>query len=644
MSARAAAPVVPAAPPPGLHAACIIGAIALVAAAAWTFSRICLGLDFTDEMQYYGEISALTRTGKFFQSDLFLQQLGYIFVLPFFKLHALVFSDQRYLVLFGRLLLAGGYLAVGGLVWRAMPRLGEFSIAQRLVALATFIAWVPFQIFAPSYNSMAYLLIVAVLAVALPPEAALTRRSTFRIGAFVTALTFVYPPAGLVLILLTVLGAARSGGARHAWRLLITIAGGGVLVLVIMIAVHGTAFPRDLLAAFQFSRAFGVAEEIRQPEQIASLLAIALTTGIFLRRLIRPTGRGPNNDRGVRGLPGSARYIVITVLAVAGVGGWLLGVYSRGGFIWTALFALSLALLTLWLGRADETVSRGPRRIAIAALFASGGALFLLSVRWTPSAYFAATIFLLFLVLLLPNAEPGERRTLRELAFVGTLMGMVFAVTSGNGLHNFGVGAAPVLPFLVLYSARALSRTGGRFATITGPAGMAAVVLFIVGNAALSPYREDRDWTRFQLIRDVPAFAGIATSAPKIEAMRLVRALVGPNRLAGKRVLVAGPHPWIYFVAQAQPDTPMLFMHFDGPTKVYDFLAARLFEHGSPDAIFVTNTLPPPIQAKILEWGRQGCTGQVIQMRDELRTSYQWQVPYEIAREIVLMRRAPSTP
>src|SRR5262245_16940690 len=89
--------------------ATVLASAAVALAAAWLVLRVFIRLDFTDEMQYYGQISGLVRTGKFFHDDLFLQQLGYLFLLPFFKLHAVAFPDQSYLILFGRLLLAAAY-------------------------------------------------------------------------------------------------------------------------------------------------------------------------------------------------------------------------------------------------------------------------------------------------------------------------------------------------------------------------------------------------------------------------------------------------------------------------------------------------------------------------------------------------------
>ena len=48
--------------------------------------RIFIGLDFTDEMQYFGQIHGLILFDKLFINDFFIQQTGYLLIYPFLKL------------------------------------------------------------------------------------------------------------------------------------------------------------------------------------------------------------------------------------------------------------------------------------------------------------------------------------------------------------------------------------------------------------------------------------------------------------------------------------------------------------------------------------------------------------------------------
>ena len=47
--------------------------------------RIFIGIDLTDEMQYYLQILGMVETNSLFSNDLYIQQLVYLLFYPFFK-------------------------------------------------------------------------------------------------------------------------------------------------------------------------------------------------------------------------------------------------------------------------------------------------------------------------------------------------------------------------------------------------------------------------------------------------------------------------------------------------------------------------------------------------------------------------------
>lgn len=65
--------------------------------------RIFSLIDFTDEMQYYLQISELNKHSSFFHSDFFIQQLIYSVFYPFNKIHFLV-NESSGLILFNRIM------------------------------------------------------------------------------------------------------------------------------------------------------------------------------------------------------------------------------------------------------------------------------------------------------------------------------------------------------------------------------------------------------------------------------------------------------------------------------------------------------------------------------------------------------------
>lgn len=540
---------------------------AAVAAGAWLAAHIPLGLDFTDEMQYYGEIAGLVRTGKFFQDDLFVQQLGYLLVLPFFKLHQALFPDLGYLVLFGRLVLVGAYGAVGCLVWQAARRRG-LALPARWVGVAALLAWVPFQIFALGYNSMAYLLIVALGAVWLGDRRDSAWRWDLPLAGLLAALALVYPPAGLALGPLLLLEVWLRQGARRAGRFLAVCLGAGLALTAVVVAVHGRDYFADLAVALAFSRAFGVGEIILQPRHLGGLIGL-LALGAGLIWQLRRSGPLPLGSASAR------------------------------------------AVMLLGLG--------------LVAWMSLRGAI----------GYFATTVFVVVLVLLRWSARTEDRRTVADLATAGTVLGAVFAATSGNGVHNFGLGAMGVVPLLLLFLGR--GHPGLLLAA-------SALVLLTLGNGALRPYREQRIWQPFVAVEGVPAFAGLRVSPVKAEALGQFRDFARSHGLAGRRLLIAGPHAWIYFAAQAQPATPMFFMHFSGREEVYDLVAQRLFHGGEPDAVLITAATPRVLHPRIMTWAGTTAEPRTLVLPAAFVARYREQTGYDLGPEIVLLQRAARKP
>jgi len=633
--------------PPASRLATILTVTTLFAALVWLVSRVWLGLDFEDEMQYYGQIASLTRTGRFFQDDLFLQQLGYLFVLPFFKLHALVFPDQSYLMVFGRLLLLAAYGVTGGLFWRAASKLGGFSRLQKLASLAVFFAWVPFQIFAFSYNTTAYLLTVILVAVWIVRDPEKFPRYAVIAAGLLTLLTYTHPSVGLGLILTATLEATWQRGWRAGLQLMLATAGFGLAVLATMRLLHGPAFWQDLLDAINFTRSFGMAEVIRQPVHAASWLALLAISGLFIWR--QRLGRAFDHPLGPKSPPG-LRWAVLCLLVVAS--GALLGLVTtwKIGYSAASAYLGLLMLLAVSIGLADGqapvlrfTSGALLRRVMIVAL--SGGcaailATMVLSVN-AVTGYFAITIYGVMLLLLTATASPLETKTMIGLVVIGSVAGAVSATTSGNGISNFGIGAAGVLPYLALYGARQMEKAK----VIGAPFIVTALAGLLLVNGLLNPYGEQAFWGNFLPIKDVPAFRGIRTSALKIEAIGRFKPVAANGAMQGKRILIIGPHPWLYFVLGGQPATPILFMKFDGKPQAYKLVAARLFREGMPDVIVVTNTfLPPPIAAKIQDWSKRESFVTTVPIPFAFNYHFMRYIGYGFNPNVFVLSRSPPPP
>lgn len=95
-----------------------LGAITAVACLGYLVSRVFTGIDFTDEMQHYGELASLVATGKLFQADLFLQQAMYMFLYPVFRLYYMIAGGWDHLVIAGRTFMLLAYVAAAWLAYR----------------------------------------------------------------------------------------------------------------------------------------------------------------------------------------------------------------------------------------------------------------------------------------------------------------------------------------------------------------------------------------------------------------------------------------------------------------------------------------------------------------------------------------------
>ncbi|MDI1249653.1 MAG: hypothetical protein PSV13_12385 [Lacunisphaera sp.] len=647
-------PAPPAHPPTSRLAPVLAGGALVATALSDSISdayRVRLGLDFADEMQYYGEIASLVRTHQLFHDDLFLQQLGYVFLLPFFKVHALCFPDQSWLVVFGRLLLLGAYGVTGAWFWRAATKLGGFSTAEKLAGLAALFAWVPFQIFAFSYNTTAYLLIIVLVATWLTRDPArLPRHATLTAG-LLTGLTYTHPTCGLLLIFAATLEAGWRFGPRAALRLAATTAGLGLAVLGVIYAVHGADFPRDLLEAVNFTRSFGSGEIILSPPHLTGLLTLLGLAGLFLGRIRR--GRAFPYPLGAES-PALLRWATLAAV-VPGLSALLgLIVNWKLGYLPVAWCLGLLLVLAVSVGPADgqppalRPGNRALQRWALLLVLGGGlAALFavLLATRQCQTGQFALAVFFALLILLAGSRVQSDARSTAGLAVIGVLVGTVFAGSSANGLPSFGVGAAALIPFLVLFAGRRLqpSETGrsALLAAVLPP----AVGLMMLLNGMLSPYREQPFWKEFKPVTGVPAFRGIRTSPLKIRAIELFQQASPWGTLQGKRILVLGSHPWLNFVLGGEPATPVLFMKFDGKPEAYELVARRLSRRPQPDVVVLTeHYMPPAIARWFLTWTRPDLGQKTIPLTEDFRLYFKWHTGGVFASEVFILTRQPGQP
>jgi hypothetical protein len=247
-----------------------LGAITAVACLGYLVSRVFTGIDFTDEMQHYGELASLVATGKLFQVDLFLQQAMYMFLYPVFRLYYMIAGGWDHLVIAGRTFMLLAYVAAA---WLAYRRSATGSARYPGWAAASVaLAWLPFNILSPYYNAMAGLLISLIVFVWAGEERA--RAYLVVTTLAVSMLCVTYPTLGLAVGVLLVGDELLARRYRLALRMVVFLAGFGSLWAAILWDMTGSL--ADIRDAIAFSKAFGVGQAFSSPKHLLVLFVIVL--------------------------------------------------------------------------------------------------------------------------------------------------------------------------------------------------------------------------------------------------------------------------------------------------------------------------------------------------------------------------------
>jgi hypothetical protein len=157
--------------------------------------KVFVGLDFTDELQYYGQILSLLNHERLFAEDLFIQQFVYIFYLPFFKIFRWLNPDLIGLVLFARFCL---FFTIVINIILIIKMLSIFSRPSIYFACAFILFAITDKIFAISYGSLALILSTLIIALYLSQKHFISKNL---FSAFLCViLCFCHPSFGICLI------------------------------------------------------------------------------------------------------------------------------------------------------------------------------------------------------------------------------------------------------------------------------------------------------------------------------------------------------------------------------------------------------------------------------------------------------------
>jgi hypothetical protein len=542
----------------------------LVAALAITVQllRIFLGVDFNDEMQYYGEISSLLSSRKLFSSDIFIQQSAYIFLMPFFE-PITPLSKTDHLIISGRVLFALYIMFIYFRVARILTSTSTHPIAASLSAFAiTF--YIPLaNIYAFSYNSIGMGMLALCFAEFYAWGAKGKKES---IPFWIIALTILgvgYPPlaiaVGLVLITrILVLG-------EYIFFVKLS-ALGAVMVLVLICVFSLLTTTEQLLESVKFSGGFGVAWAIFSNRfEVLGLISIVFICGL----LITINKYTPIS---VREKFEFKHQVLIRSIVILGT---ILAVFLASELIGLRFFScMIIVFLSL-----------------ILSLFSIDG-------HRVDAWFWLVLLFMTSVCTMGVTSSNG--------------LGMVFWPTMIASVFLFSLSIADRCNDSSILSTSLWSR----LFLLTGIIIMS--LLYYFGY----PYQDDKIWRMNAFDSKTPEFRRIMMTEKKAKALSLIRAKLGdiPER---SKVLIIGPHPWIYFAINAKFDTDMFFMHPGGSKDSKRILALKL-EKRRPEFLVLTGVTSSETEAAvttIIQKGQYFCDERsldsfLVNAKENIHTLY----------------------
>lgn len=512
-------------------------ALATIAVQLW---RVLCGLDFNDEMQYYGELVSLLDHNRLFATDLFLQQNVDLLLYPILKPYTLL-AGHWGLIVAVRGLFAALVLAVAWRTYASLRSVGTAAIPAALAGLAITFALPLTNVYSVSYNTVSLALFGLCLAEFVDWLGRNGRPRLWFWAVVLPLMLLVYPPLGVVVSAVAVARLLAAGQRAWLWPALWR----GALASAVLLALYFCfADLADLGQALAFSKAFGVAQVIRGERFYLKVLAFVLV-GVPAGLALARSGR---------------------------LAGWLDRPVLR------------------WLGLAAVALGAG-----LACTFAVGRA------EWQfPLA--ALALVLTTLAALLVAVTPMQVPAVAWVACLYVAAGATMAVTSGNGFRQIqwpSLAAVPALTGLLwLHSERiAAARRGPwRWAPplLTASSLALALELFL-----LHPYGDQPLYRSTQPVVGAPALAGLYATPEKAAAVAAARAALG-DVVPGSHVMVVGAQPWLYQALDLWPDTDMIFMHPYSAIEGQELLGARLLQR-RPAVILVAAETSAPVHTAVVQ-------------------------------------------
>lgn len=465
------------------------------------YIRVRSGLDLSDEMQHYGELTGLLETGRLFSNDLFFQQVTWIPFYPILKAYHSV-AGESHLILFSRFVLAAVILAT--FVF-GVSRLKQYGLAASTAAMGMFCCTFPLtvgNIFSIHYNVLGQIVLLLFVLELFNWD----QKRLLGVGDVIkwSSLSFLaafgHPILAISIAMMLTAALCGAGKWRSLGRLTLGLVAAAMLGLVIALLFA----PLDAyLVSVNFSKGFGVGtasfSSIRSL-QLMGYFVLAMILAIFFNFTVK-------------------KYVCLVLLL--GVLTYTMVNFATGR-ISTAINEDNLVLFILITA-------------ALIGYHRSTGKDFhilnwLIIVTCVVSPIYAIT------------SGNGPR------AMIGSLMLVV-----------------PLLAALVLHGLKAerhLASTTviSNVAKVSRAFVMVALVTIYALYWTQYPYRSAR-WHLNDTPADAiaPMFAGLLIHPATFDYLATVKQQFA--NLSGQKVLITGTFPALYYALDVIPETCMFFMH-----------------------------------------------------------------------------------
>jgi hypothetical protein len=158
--------------------------------------------------------------------------------------------------------------------------------------------------------------------------------------------------------------------------------------------------------------------------------------------------------------------------------------------------------------------------------------------------------------------DKNKKYILIKILISAILISIFYSLSSGNGFFAVYKGFFILFGFLYLVTSSVIEEEKDKKKELYFS--LFGIIIFfgILINILSHPYRDKNIFNTSHKIPGIYAYENIHISKTKFLAIQEIRKNISISE--NKKLLVLGPHPWIYFALNARPETPHFFNHFSG--------------------------------------------------------------------------------